>query len=64
MVIEGDCLELSNQVNDRDRLHDWEIVGEVDILKNLLDTHHESSFVWTPREGNAAAHNLAKSCAC
>lgn len=51
-----------NQVNSRDDARDWEIVGEVETNRSLLDTHSTWSFVWTPREGNYAAHSLASWC--
>lgn len=62
VTIKGDCLELVNQVQDRDRIPDWEIFGEVDTIRSLLDIHHEWSFVWTTMEDNAAAHALAHWC--
>lgn len=46
-IIEGDSLELVNQVQDRDRIPDWEIAGEVNTIRSLLDIHHYWSFVWT-----------------
>lgn len=39
------------------------LAGEVDTIRSLLDLHRDWNFVWTPREGNEAAHLLAKWCA-
>lgn len=52
-----------NQVQDREQIPDWLIAGEVDTIRHLLDLHQEWKFVWIPREGNEAAHQLAKRCA-
>lgn len=41
------------------RLGDWR--REVVTIRKVLETYWEWSFVWTPREGNYAAHNLAHS---
>lgn len=62
LSIVGDCLELVNQVHLRGGTPDWEISGEVETIRKLLEEHSEWSFIWTPREGNYAAHNLARWC--
>lgn len=62
ICIEGDCLELVNQVVYVEGQPVWEIAGKVETIKNLLVDHAEWSFSWTPREGNFAAHNLAHWC--
>lgn len=63
LLLKMDCLDLVTQVHDRDSLSDWEIAGEVETIRGLLDTHHDWRFIWIPREGNAPTHNLARWCA-
>lgn len=62
IVIEGDCLNLVNQVEELNSEPDWDIVGEVCTIRRLLMDHMQWSFRWIPREANCAAHNLAKWC--
>ncbi|KAB1202385.1 hypothetical protein CJ030_MR8G020182 [Morella rubra] len=62
LIIEGDCLDLVTQIHDRDSLSDWEIAGEVDSIRGLLDIHSDWSFTWARRDANAAAHSLARWC--
>lgn len=57
IIIEGDCLNLVNQVLDDTAALDWAISGEVTTIRRLLQDHVKWSFVWTPREANMAAHN-------
>lgn len=58
--MEGDSLELVNQVSNLDRPPDWLIKGEVDTIRKIMLEHDSWKFIWTPREGNCLAHNLAK----
>lgn len=60
--IEADCLNLIQQVKHVSLEPDWEIVGEVKTIISFLQEHVGWSFVWTPREANYAAHNLAQWC--
>lgn len=63
VIIEGDCLNLVTQVHERAQPVDWEIAGEVETIRRLLELHQEWTLAWTPREGNEALHLLAKWCA-
>ncbi|KAB1224572.1 hypothetical protein CJ030_MR2G004964 [Morella rubra] len=62
ICIEGDCLELVNQVQSQIVTPDWEVAGEVETIRSLLEANTSWSFSWTPREGNYAAHFLAQWC--
>lgn len=41
VILEGDYLELICQVNDRNLIPNWEIVGEVETIRSLLAIHPE-----------------------
>lgn len=58
--MEGDSLELVNQVSNLDRPPDWLIKGEVDTIRKIMLERDSWKSIWTSREGNCLAHNLAK----
>lgn len=62
VTIEGDCLNLVNQVDDVFSTPDWVIAGEVYTIRSLLRDNAKWHFVWVSREANIAAHNLAQWC--
>lgn len=62
LTIEGDYLNLVNQVCDMNGFLDWEIEGEVNTIRQLLKANANWSIEWIPHEGNVAAYNLAHWC--
>lgn len=59
LTIEGDYLNLVNQVCDMNGFLDWEIEGEVNTIRQLLKANANWSIEWILHEGNVAAYNLA-----